>query len=333
MGSALVASCALVSFPLQAAARPASESPARAAAIASTLAQGRSILAGVSLSVRPGSPSALDEFAAASGRPPGLVNVFRAFDTGFDAAVAATIWRQGAIPMVTWEPWSPGEGVSQPAYRLSRIAGGAFDGYVAAWANAAADWGRPLLLRFAPEMNGDWAPWAADVNGNSAADYVRAWRRVHGIFQRAGATNVAWVWSPNVVYPGSTPLRSVFPGAAYVDWIGVDGYNWGRSREGQRWRSFAEIFTPTLREVRRLAKKPLVISEVATAESGGSKAAWIRAFFASIERSPDILGFVWFNYDKEADWRIESSAGSRAAFARAVAKHRYVGPWPQASGP
>ena len=324
--------CGFGSIALQAAAPASSGTPATAKAAAAILERNGAILAGVSVSVRPTRPVELDQFAAVAGRRPGLVNVFRGFDTGFDAEVADTIWRRGAIPMFTWEPWDPAGGPAQPRYRLSRIASGEFDGYVANWAEAARAWGRPLLLRFAPEMNGDWTPWSAGVNGNSAADYVRAWRRVHAIFGEVGAGNVAWVWSPNVVFPGSSPLRSVFPGAAYVDWIGVDGYNWGRTRAGQHWRSFGEIFGPTLRQVRALARKPLMISEVASAEMGGDKAAWIRDFFASIERSPDILGFVWFNYDKEADWRVDSSPDARAAFARAVAKSRYVGPWPPDRG-
>ena len=40
---------------------------------------------------------------------------------------------------------------------------------------------------------------------------------------------------------------------------------------------------------------------------------------------PEIRGFVWFNHDKEADWRIQSSTPSRLAYARGVAAARYRG--------
>jgi len=40
-------------------------------------------------------------------------------------------------------------------------------------------------------------------------------------------TNVTWVWSPNVAYPSSVPISRLFPGDAYVDWTGFDGYNLG----------------------------------------------------------------------------------------------------------
>jgi beta-mannanase len=53
-----------------------------------------------------------------------------------------------------------------------------------------------------PKMNGDWLPWSEGVNGNRARQYVMAWRRVHQIFRNVGATNVARVWRPNVIYAG-----------------------------------------------------------------------------------------------------------------------------------
>ena len=66
-----------------------------------------------------------------------------------------------------------------------------------------------------------------------------------------------------------------------------------------------------------------MISEVASTEVGGSKAGWVRGFFASLARRPEIAGFVWFHHDKETDWRITSSAPARSAFAAGVADPRY----------
>ena len=86
------------------------------------------------------------------------------------------------------------------------------------------------MIRFAPEMNGDWRPWATGVNGNRPGDYVAAWRHVRRRFRRAGAGNVVWVWNPIIAYEGSTPLRELFPGSREVDWMAVDGYNWGSTR-------------------------------------------------------------------------------------------------------
>ena len=114
-------------------------------------------------------------------------------------------------------------------FPVARIVAGDFDGYIRSWAKAAADWGKPLMLRFAQEMNGNWYPWGAGVNGNAPGEYAKAYRHVHKIFTSVGATNVIWIWSPNVLYPGGASLSSVYPGNAYVNWIGVDGYNFGTS--------------------------------------------------------------------------------------------------------
>jgi len=75
-------------------------------------------------------------------------------------------------------------------------------------------------------MNGNWYPWSEQVNGNHPSQFVQAWQHVHDIFTKLGVTNVTWVWSPNVEYGGSIPLSELYPGSNYVDWVGIDGYNW-----------------------------------------------------------------------------------------------------------
>src|SRR5919202_128535 len=294
-------------------------------ALAADLRQHRAALFGVTTSLRRGDTGPLEGVARAAGKAPGLVNVYRSFVDPFDGSLLREITSTGALPMVTCEPWRAGRGARQPAFALRRIGAGAYDRYVGKWAQAAAAYGRPLLLRFAPEMNGDWTPWSAGANGNTTTEYVRAWRHVHGLFVRAGASNVAWVWSPNVVFAGSAPLAKLYPGDAYVDWIGIDGYNWGTSRAGRQWLRFEQVFGRTLRHVRRLAHKPLMLSEVASSERGGDKAAWIEDFFRALAHNHDVLAFVWFDFDKETDWRIASSDAARSAFARGVAATRYRG--------
>jgi len=170
-------------------------------------------------------------------------------------------------------------------------------------------------------MNGFWNPWSPGVNGNAVADYSVAWRHIHRIFEQVGARNVAWVWSPNVRHAGrggDRPLRDVYPGNAYVDFVGIDGYNWGCSQPGTRWQTFKEIFDATLREVRALTRKPVIVSEVGSSERCGSKARWIQDFFAAVERRPYIVAVTWFNHLKETDWRVTSSPQAEAEFAKSV---------------
>lgn len=206
---------------------------------------------------------------------------------------------------------------------LSKVAGGAYDSALRSWASQARSWGHPFLLRFDFEMNGSWYPWGTrPKNQNTPADYVAAWRHVHDIFTTVGATNVGWVWCPNAVPPhhAMTPLASLFPGTAYVDWTCLDAYNFGTP-----WTSFARLVTPAYRQVMQLApSRPMLIGEVATTGHGGSKSRWIRSMFKALgHRFPNIHGLVWF--DKRAlvdnqpfDWPIETSRAASAAFSRGI---------------
>jgi hypothetical protein len=231
----------------------------------------------------------------------------------------------GAIPLVDWGSWDSGSqaAVSQPAFSLARIVDGSLDWYIRRWAIGARDWGHPFFLRFDHEMNGDWFPWAAGVNGNTAAQFVAAWRHVHDLFEQVGATNVTWVWSPVVESSEHTPLAQMYPGSAYVDWVAMDGYNYGTNPvSGNRWLSFASVFEPTYVALQKLApSKPIMIAEVSSSEYGGSKASWIKqALSVELPRAfARVKALVWFNSRNDGDWPISTSASSRTAFAKAIA--------------
>jgi beta-mannanase len=140
---------------------------------------------------------------------------------------------------------------------------------------------------------------------------------VHAIFGRAGASNVRWVWSP---VAGDIRAEQ-YPGARLVDVVGLSGFIAGESVFGGPWRSFATAFGPSLDAVHALAPgKPVALAEIAAAQTGGDKAAWIAQMFGEIERRPYIRSIVWFNLRKEADWRIESSRGAELAFAAGLSR-------------
>jgi beta-mannanase len=266
----------------------------------------------------------LPAFEEKAGRPVALYSYFESFSLSrFDSARADAIRSRGALPAITWEPWEPAGTADQPEYALRRITAGAFDEHIHAWAADVGAWGHPLLLRFAHEMNGDWYPWCEGVNENRPGDYAAAWRHVHGIFRTVGALNVQWAWTPYVRLPGSAPLESFYPGSDYVDWVGLDGYNWGSTRSWSRWQSFAEIFEASLAELRGITDKTVLIGEVASTEIGGDKAAWIGDFFEALAGDRSIRAFVWFNFDKESDWRIQSSEAATSAFAAGLASPRF----------
>jgi hypothetical protein len=277
-----------------------------------------SVPVGVTVPWGPVDQQRLADTTAVLRHVPAYLEWYTGFGEAPDVAKLQAVTDAGAVPVVTWEPWVWTDGVNQPAYALDRVTAGDFDAYLVQWADALAAWDRPVMLRFAHEMNGNWYPWSAGVNGNSAADYVDAWRHVHDVFAARGADDVQWVWAPNVVYPGSTPLTSLYPGDAYVDVLGVDGYNWGTSVSWGTWVSGRQVFEQTFAELRVLApSKPLLVTETASSELGGSKAAWVDDLI-TWSAGQGLLGVIWFDENKETDWRIASSPESAAAFGAAL---------------
>ncbi|CCQ45114.1 putative endoglucanase [Pseudarthrobacter siccitolerans] len=278
---------------------------------------------GVATANGPLASTELDEVSQLAGESPSSILFYKDFLQTPPISEMNAARARGAVPLVTWEPWAWGGGLEQPAYSLDRIAAGDFDARIIQWGQALAAWGYPVQLRFAHEMNGNWYPWAEGVNGNEAGDYVQAWRHVHDVMAAAGASNVSWVWGPNVPYWGSTDLAGLFPGADYVDVVALDGYNWGTSASWSGWISPQDLFAPGIAELRALAPGlPILIAETASSEAGGSKAAWNTDLVAYLAAQPDVMGFVWFHIQKEADWRINSSDASAAAFKSALAARR-----------
>jgi beta-mannanase len=172
-------------------------------------------------------------------------------------------------------------------------------------------------------MNGNWYPWCGHANGNSPEDYVTAWRYIHDLFGSAGVMNVEWVWCPYVISVSKlTTFPDYFPGDEYIDWLGLDGYNWGTSRPGATWQEFPELFGEAYRTVTALSVKPVMIAEVGCTDCGGSKADWImNAYHHALAGFPRLRAVVWFNLDKECDWRVQSSAESLTAFQRTWGSH------------
>jgi len=229
--------------------------------------------------------------------------------------------QRGSIPEITWEPWdSIRPRHVQPTYRLQNIIGGRFDPYIVRWATTLASYKRPVRLRFAQEMNGNWYPWSEQGNGNHPHEFVRAWRHIHDIFTAVGATNVEWVWSPAAI---SLPAEQ-YPGDAYVSMVSLSVFNGGLQLRYSRWRSFAELLDRSIARLHEIAPhKPIELSEIGCAEEGGSKAAWIAGMFDALRRYPAIKSLIWYDLLKGSDWRLESSSEASAAYAAGATDQRY----------
>jgi beta-mannanase len=266
------------------------------------------------------------QFETLLGRSVPIAHQFFGFNDNW-VTTAQTELGRGKIPLITWEPWTNGSvGIA-----LDEIINGTHDQTIQARATASKNLGGRFFLRWGHEMNGNWYPWDGSHNGANAAaaqKYIAAYRHIHDLFTSAGATNVLWVFCPNVdSVPGDAwnQWSAYYPGDEYVDWMGFDGYNWGTVQSGSTWRTFPAMVSAIYASL-AAKNKPIMIPETASAEQGGDKAAWIAGILPALQNSfPGIKAFVWFETNKETDWRVESSSGARQSFIT-LANAAYMNP-------
>jgi c-di-GMP-binding flagellar brake protein YcgR len=257
-------------------------------------------------------PLVLNDLETILGRQVPHVVVFHDWSEGFPDLDAREARARGKVLQVTWEPWHFG---NPNAVRLADIAAGKHDAYIDKWAAGARAFGGELWIRWGHEFNGNWYPWSMSANGANPQLWLKAYKHIRDRFQKAGASNVRWIWCinaqsvPNVGW--NDPLKA-YPGDNLVDVIAIDGYNFGTSLPYGKWQSFQDLFGVPYQRVAKLApNKPIWIAETACSTSGGDKAAWIRQMDISLRRDfPRIESVTWFEAEKEADWRMVSSSQS-----------------------
>jgi mannan endo-1,4-beta-mannosidase len=256
----------------------------------------------------PRSYAGIDRLAQAIGRQPNLVTYYSAWLEPFQAGFAAAAANRGAVPLVQINP----DRVS-----IAAIASGQYDAYLRSYAAAVRSYHRPVVVSFGHEMNGWWFWWG--YRHTSPAAFVAAWRHIVTVFRGAGARNVTWLWTINIIdiRGGISVPKPWWPGNPYVTWVGIDGYYFKPS-----WR-FAPLFGPTIKAVRKLTRAPILIAETGAGPASGQPAK-IADLFAGI-RAYGLLGFVWFDATGIQDWRLNSPAAV-AAFRRGAKSFKKPAP-------
>jgi beta-mannanase len=178
----------------------------------------------------------------------------------------------------------------------------------------AIEYGDPILIAPFHEMNLVDSPWSGVHPGNSAAKLVFAWRHTHDVVMSQGPHNITWGWAVNQEPNPDTPendIAAYYPGDAYVDVVGVDGFNFARP-----WQDFESLFSKMLFRLRHYGK-PIYVFSIASAP-GSDKPAWITDALSTQMARYNVVAWIWFNANKEKDWRVNSSPESLEAFKSAV---------------
>lgn len=177
---------------------------------------------------------------------------------------------------------------------LDNVNAGKHDAYMAEWAKALKAYGKEVLLRPMWEDNGGWYWWRSGGDWDKARKekYKLAFRRIVDTFRAEGASNVKFVWSPNVWGSGAGNPMLSYPGDAYVDWIGLDGYPFVGGR-GDFYRTFKVDY-----DALKGLGKPLMVAETGISIwSDAKRAEYVRNLleYELPVRFPAFEAFVWFN--------------------------------------
>jgi len=283
---------------------PSSASPSRPYDVSRLVNPSRGKFLGVDAPGAPDSLGPVRSFAASAGAAPNLVGEFMSWNDPLDTRAVSNAWSYGALYYMIWEPYHT---------TVAAIADGRSDAYITRVARAVRALNLPVAISFGHEMNGWWYPWG--TTSTTGPQFVAAWRLIHRLFAAAGASNVIWVWNPNVISAEpQLELSAWYPGDAYVTWVGVTGY-FGSSGPD----TFDGVYGPTMQEIRTFTRKPFLIAETSV-QTGPDAVTAAQNLVDGVRQRPDVLGFIWFDYDKAGvDWRLGTRPDVRAAIATGLA--------------
>jgi len=255
----------------------------------------------------------LSTFESMVGKSVNLLADFEGWDNTFPSGYASTVGAAGKTLVIFWEP----------NFGYSGIANGTYDAYRKQFATAAKAYNYPVILVPFDEMNLNEQAWGYGANGNTATLFKSAWDHVHDIFVATGAANVKFAIAYNNVSVPNTAgnqFSDYYPGSSYVDYVGVDGFNFGNP-----WQTFDQVFDPAITTLQSYGKPIYIFSMGSVA--GTQKAAWITEGLGThIETYSNIAGWIWFNQNDaatpgsgdSANWTVNSDSASLAAFKEVI---------------
>lgn len=289
----------------------------------------------------------IDDFEALTETEIGSVVWFPTFDDEFPLEACQKLGERGIVPHLTWELFWPSKDPNNAAQTgpegyqgFNDVLAGKYDDYIDRFAEGAKTYNKEILMRFLHEFNGNWYVWSGNKNGKENGGpekVIEVWKYVVDRFKAKGADNVKWLWVPHgpstdLSTEAWNDVANYWPGDAYVDWIGLDGYNfypvdpWGGERP---LRDFDNCFRDLYDACKVLGEQPMMIAEFGSGEfehDGFDKAAWITDAFSKMKTDyPRIKIFTWFNINKELDWRVNSSPAALEAFKKAMDDPYFIG--------
>ncbi len=260
------------------------------------------------------------------------------------------ISRHGSMPLVFWSPWDKPylQNRGPDRFSLTEIIKGTWDAYIDRWADSAKAFGKPMLVSFANEMNGDWFPWSGSFYGGKTSvpgrpnewqgpeTFKRAYRHVVDRVRARGAANVQWLFhTNNYSEPNDTwnYPAAYYPGSQYVDWLGLSIY--GQQVDDDKWSAVEPLITWPYEQMCAVdPTKPIMAAEWGVGEfpDSGDKARFIREGLDLLRtRYPRIKAAVYWHErwqnddDTYSNLRVNSSVEALEAYRKGVANPGWLG--------
>jgi len=288
----------------------------------------------------------IEEFEILVEHDMGSIMWYPTFSESFPTEQCNKLKEHNIIAHLTWELFFPDSvayntmPIDSTYNLMDQVLSGEHDAYIEKFANDAKAFQSDVLIRFLHEFNGNWYLWSGKKNGaenGGPQKVVAVWKYVVDKFKVLGADNVKWIWNPHgpsidISNESWNQLANYWPGDSYVDWIGMDAYNWypkdpwGGNRP---FRDFDNCFRELYDECIKFGDQPIIIAEFGTPEfeyEGQSKADWINDALYKIKNEySKIKLFVWFHINKELDWRVNSSDEALKAFKEGIKDPYFIG--------
>jgi len=246
--------------------------------------------------------SALPAFDEQVGLPPSILSTFQNWTEPVDVAGLDSVAATGAIPMVTWNCGDTD----------ANVVAGSDDAVVSAEARGLAATDVPVLLRWYPDPNLKGGSAATSCLGSTGASgYTAAYQHIHSVFEAAGATNVAFVWSVATTTPADSNFASYYPGSSAVDWIAADdGVTAGDETQPTAFTSEFGSWYSAL----STTGKPMMVSS--TGADAGSQSAYLSQILSDLPGDyPQIKALVYADApEKESGDQYQLDSGGADSF-------------------
>lgn len=218
-------------------------------------------------------------------------------DKNFDFTAALDeIINAKRLPMITVEPWGL---VKDKAYNLKDIQGEVYQNSIKTICQSVEARKKKTIIRWGHEMEqvGGRYPW-----GNGDSEGFKTAYKFWVDTCRAETKLVDFMWSP----AGREGLDAYYPGADYVDIIGLSTYGYPEYEEkvlGKKY-NFEDHFNERYKRVEKYGKD-VYLAEFGVAGTNEYKEQWLKQAQKSILdpfKYPNLRGVIYFQFFDKDPW-------------------------------